>query len=197
MHSSPQTLIPHFLTSNKQQARSQNTAWVLEFFTFLGGVGLLAALAQIAVPLSFSPVPLTGQTFGIVLCGLLWGQKRALMISGSYLFLGLTGLPIFAHAQAAHWGPTAGYLIGMLLASGLIGFLADRGFAQTFWKAYLAASLGSLLIFSCGLVVLSFFIPKTDLLVAGLLPFLPGDLLKNSLAALISSRIYSAAESKK
>ena len=81
--------------------------------------------------------------------------------------------------------------IGMFLASFVVGYLADRGANQTFWKSLGAAYLGSICIFSLGLIGLHPFIGANALLSAGLFPFLPGDLIKNTLAAFIA---YSATK---
>ncbi len=154
-----------------------------------GGVGALALLAQITIPLTFTPVPITGQTFGVALIALLFGRMRAVAIVATYLALGAAGAPFFAVTKtAAGFGPTSGYLIGMLAASFVMGTLANRGWTKTFPRAWMAALMGSAVTFTCGLIVLSFFVPKEALLMAGLLPFLPGDLVKTSLAALIVSR---------
>jgi biotin transport system substrate-specific component len=159
-----------------------------------GGVLALALLAQIAIPLSFTPVPVTGQTFGIALIALLFGGMRAVAIVAAYLALGAAGVPLFAATKtaatgtAAGFGPTSGYLIGMFAASYVMGTFADRGWTKTFAQAWAAALIGSVITFTCGLIVLAFFVPQEALLMAGLLPFIPGDLLKTSLAAFIVSR---------
>jgi hypothetical protein len=89
-------------------------------------------------------------------------------------------------------GPTLGYLIGMLAASFVVGGMADKGFSRSFWRAWLAATTGSIFIFSFGLIGLSFFIPKAAILSAGLWPFLPGDILKNILAATLVWRVHKS-----
>lgn len=147
------------------------------------GIALLTLLSQIAFPLPWTPVPITGQTFGVTLIALLWGQKRAVAIVASYILLGTLTFPVFALAGAT----TYGYLAGMLAASALVGHLSDRGWGSSFFKSWFAGFLGSCLVFSFGLLWLSFFIPQERLLMAGLLPFLPGDLVKTVSAAAIAS----------
>ena len=90
------------------------------------------------------------------------------------------GLPLLA---AVKFGATSGYLAGMLIAAFLIGTLAEKGWAQSFSKALLAGTLGTVIIFACGLIGLSFFLPTNQLLVAGLTPFLPGAVIKIVAAA--------------
>ncbi|MGE4132212.1 MAG: biotin transporter BioY [Bdellovibrionales bacterium] len=164
-------------TTQSQRRIATASAW------FMGAL-LLTALAQISIPLPWTPVPITGQTFGVALLALLWGRKLGAGIVGGYVLLGLTGLPILATAKL---GPTSGYLVGMVLASYVVGGLADRGWTSTFPRALAAAYVGSTLIFGLGLLVLSYFVPSEALLGAGLFPFMPGDLIKNILAATIAT----------
>ena len=152
------------------------------------GVAFLAALAQIAIPLPFTPVPITGQTFGVALLSLLWGRKWGFASVALYVCVGAAGLPVFAGGAAGLKLASSGYLIGMCLSSFVIGSLSDRGFSKCFGKAFLACVLGSLCVFSCGLFVLANFVPKGTLLAAGLLPFIPGDIIKSTLASFIASR---------
>lgn len=157
-----------------------------EVFSVIFGICLLSLLAQIAIPLPWTPVPITGQTFGVTLVALSWGRNRAVGIFLGYLLLGSAGLPIFAAgASGLILGPTLGYFVGMGISSWVLGELSDKGFTKTFATTLFACFLGSSIVFSCGLLALSFFISKDLLLIAGLWPFVPGDLFKNFLAASI------------
>ena len=155
--------------------------------SFVVGVIALILLSQIVIPLPWTPVPVTGQTFGVTLIALLWGQKKAFAIVAFYLILGIFSVPVFAVAGAS----TYGYLFGMLGASALVGHLSDLGWTSSFFKSWLAGFLGSCVVFVCGLIWLSFFLPTEALLVSGLLPFLPGDLVKTVSAAAIANRLNS------
>ncbi len=153
------------------------------------GVCLISALAQISIHLPFTPVPLTGQTFGVALTALLWGKKRGLAIICCYLFVGVLGLPVFAGGSSGLMiGPSLGYLVGMFFASFLMGSLSDRGWTLKFHTAWIAAILGSIVVFGFGLLGLSFFLPKALLLSAGLTPFLVGDFIKDLIASQIAYR---------
>ena len=153
------------------------------------GVALLTALSKIALPIPGSPVPVTGQTFGIALIALLWGRKRAMTTVASYLLLGFSGAPVFAGPVLPFTlGPTSGYLVGMFFSSAWVGWLSDRGWSRSLWRALIAAETGSLIIFAFGLGVLSTFVPSEHLLAAGWIPFIPGDVLKTTLAAWVASR---------
>lgn len=150
------------------------------------GTFLLCLLAQISILLPFTPVPITGQTFGVALIALLWGKSRGVACVASYLALGSMGLPVFAAASSGlTFGPTFGYLAGMFIASFVMGSLSDLGWTKTFAKTWLAAFIGSVITFSCGVFVLSFFIPSNSLLAAGVLPFVPGDIIKTFIVCLI------------
>lgn len=175
-----QALIP-VLISDRPKKLLANFASVL-----IGTAGL-ALLAQISLPLPWTPIPITGQTFGVALIALTWGRKRALAVLLSYLAIGAMGLPVFAQAKTGLVvGPTTGYLVGMVIASFVMGALADKGWTKSFARTYLAAFIGSMITFSCGLFVLSFFIPYEQILIAGLLPFIPGDLIKTLAASALA-----------
>ncbi|MGK5090036.1 biotin transporter BioY [Bdellovibrionota bacterium FG-2] len=158
-----------------------------EVLSILAGVLLISLLAQVALPLPFTPVPITGQTFGVSLVALLWGRRRGLGVMIGYLALGAAGMPVFAMGAASlAFGPTLGYLLGMWFSVQLVGYLADRGWPKTFRRAWAACFAGSLLVFGFGALVLSFFMPTSQVLVAGVLPFIPGDLIKTTLAASVA-----------
>jgi biotin transport system substrate-specific component len=151
---------------------------------------LTAASARIAIPLPFTPVPVTGQTFGVLLTGALLGGWRGLGAMLLYLAEGLAGLPVFApggsHSLglAALLGPTGGYLVAFPFAALAVGFLAERGWDRTPARALAAMLLGSGIIFALGAGWLARFVGGPSAAVAqGILPFLPGDMLKAALAA--------------
>lgn len=152
------------------------------------GALLLAVLAQISFHLPFTPVPVTGQTFGVALIALLWGRSRGVAAVMTYLTLGILGAPIFAFGTSLLMiGPSAGYLIGMLVAAYVMGSLADRGFTKSFSRTFLVALLGTAITFIFGVLVLSIFIPKQFLLAEGVLPFILGDIAKMILVSLMAT----------
>lgn len=153
---------------------------LLNVLAVLAGTGMLTVLAKISIVLPFTPVPITGQTFGVAFLALSWGRRRAVASFALYLAEAFVGLPVLAVAVG---GATFGYLIGMLIACGVVGFLADQGYAKTLRSAFLCCVAGSVCIFSCGLIGLSIYLPANSLLGAGLIPFIPGDIIKNLLAA--------------
>ena len=175
---------------SSQSIPTVNTFHLRRLFAIPAGTLALCLLSQIAIPLPFSPVPLTGQTFGIALNALLLGRKSAMSAFGLYLGLGAVGFPVFALGSAGlHIGPTLGYLLGMAAASWLVGGVADRGLIRSFGRAWWICLLGSALVFAFGLAGLSFFVPANALLKTGLLPFIPGDLIKTTLAASVATTV--------
>jgi len=153
----------------------------------VGASLVTAAAAQVAFPLPFSPVPITGQTFAVLLSGAVLGPRRAFLAQALYLLEGAMGLPVFAGgASGVHvlLGPTAGYLFAFPLAAATTGALAVRGWDRNFVTMFGAMLLGSSVIFASGVALLARFVPANHVLQSGLLPFLPGDLVKAALASL-------------
>jgi biotin transport system substrate-specific component len=149
---------------------------------------LLAALAQISFPLPFTPVPLTGQTFGVLLVGAALGSRRSLASMLLYILEGGLGLPFFA-GGASGWhilaGATAGYLVGFIVAAYVIGLLAERGLERTVHTSFVPFLIGTLIIYLFGVAWLAVMVGSlSKAVVAGLLPFLIGDVIKLVLAAI-------------
>ena len=160
------------------------------------GCLFITGLSQIVIPLPFTPVPITGQTLGIASLALGLGRNRALGSVSLYLILAALGLPVLAEAHSLVFpSPTAGYLIGMFIATFVMGILASHHSASdiatsskwmnSFKRTYFVIFIGSVITFTCGLIGLSFYLPADKLLMAGLVPFIPGDLIKTFLAAFI------------
>lgn len=146
---------------------------------------LTAVSAQVVVP--WFPVPMTGQTFAVLLTGAALGWKRGLAGQMSYLAMGACGLPVFAEGMnaVAFAGPTGGYLLAFPMAAAVTGLLSERGWDRSFATMILSMILGLLVIYSAGLIGLTRFVPASDLLAKGMLPFLLGDLAKILAAGLL------------
>jgi biotin transport system substrate-specific component len=158
----------------------------------VGGIGFISLLAQIAIPVPGSPVPVTGQTLAVLLIGTTYGARLGFITFATYLLAGIAGAPIFApSATAANHGldrllgATGGYLVGMLVASLLLGYLADRKADQKFRTSFPALLLGDLVIFTFGLAWLHASLDLTwaATLKAGLTPFILGEALKIAITA--------------
>jgi biotin transport system substrate-specific component len=164
----------------------------------VAGASLLtAASAQLAFHLPWTPVEITGQTFMVLLTGAVLGARRAFLAQMLYLAEGACGLPVFAGGAggAAYFaGPTAGYLIAFPFAAALTGWLAERGWDRHLLSTFAAMLIGSAVIFLAGLAVLSRFVPNDTLLAQGLLPFIPGDLVKAGLASVAFPAAWRVAQ---
>ncbi|MEO8290732.1 MAG: biotin transporter BioY [Gaiellaceae bacterium] len=153
----------------------------------LAGTGFVALAAQVSISLPFTPVPITGQTFAVVLVGASLGALLALASLGLYVFVGALGAPVYAD-QAHGWdvltGPTGGYILGFVLAAVMTGFLAQQRWDRRFSSAVAAMLTGNVVIYLTGLPWLAAKIDAglAGTLEAGLYPFVVGDLLKLYLA---------------
>ena len=146
-----------------------------------GATLLIALSAQVRVPLPFSPVPVTGQTFIVLLLSALLGVRRGTSAALIYVMLGVIGLPVFAGGNGGPLvllGPTGGYLLGFVVAAYVTGWLIEREPHRRAIPVFLALLLGDLTIYACGLPWLAIFVGGERVLALGFLPFLVGDLAK-------------------
>ncbi len=151
----------------------------------IGASLLIALLAQIRFILPFSPVPITGQTLGVLLIGTVLGSKRGAIAMGAYLLQGISGLPVFAGGGlglAYLLGPTGGYLLGFIPAAFVCGLLAEKGMDRHIVTTLLAMVVGTGIIFACGFAWLSAFVGPAKALVMGVYPFVIGAVLKIGIA---------------
>lgn len=157
----------------------------------LGGSLLIALCAQVAIHTPFSPVPITGQTFAVLLVGALLGSKRGGLCVLAYLAEGMAGLPVFAGGGSGpSWllGPTGGYLLGFVAAAWVVGWLCEHVGDGSITGIAVTMLAGSATIYVFGVSWLTLFVGAEKALEMGLLPFLPGDLIKIALAGLILSQ---------
>jgi biotin transport system substrate-specific component len=161
------------------------TVAVFIILTSLGGF--------VRIPLGFTPVPLTLQTFFVLLSGAFLGSGLGAVTQLGYIALGLCGLPIFTNAGSGIvylLGPTGGYVLGFVLAALLVGRLLKAG-RDNLSSVFLKFAAADIVLLSCGMLWLKllFNYPSGRLFFIGFLPFVPGDLLKAWVAALIYSRL--------
>lgn len=167
---------------------SRNWALLYDAAVILAGSLVIALTAQIVFPLPFTPVPVTGQTFGVLFIAALLGSKRGTLAVISYLIEGLAGLPFFAGGTAGALiltGTSGGYLIGFVVAAFIVGFLAEKGWDHRFSSTVLMMSLGTLAIFVFGALWLAQLVPANQVFILGILPFTAGAIFKIVLAALL------------
>lgn len=171
-------------TLTLSQALFPNRTVARDMFLVAGASLLVAALAQVSIPLPFTPVPITGQTLGVLLMGIVLGSRRAAIAMALYLLEGAIGLPFFAEGRSGLGGPTTGYLLAFPLAAFFTGWLAERGWDRKPLTAALAMLTGSLVIFGLGAAWLSIYVGGLQkAFTLGVLPFLPGDLIKTTIAS--------------
>lgn len=180
----PPTLVDAILPG---RSAATDVLVVLAFSVFIG------IMAQASVRLPFTEVPITGQTFAVLLTAMALGRGRGVAAVLAYLAQGAAGLPVFAAGAsgvAQFVGPTGGYLVGFVLAAAAAGTLADRGWTRSYPLTLAGILLASLLVFLPGLFWLGIwqasagrFAGLGALLAAGWLPFVPGDIVKSALSA--------------
>lgn len=195
---------------------SSTNALGLDAGLVVGAAALTALAAQVVITLPFTPVPITGQTFAVLVTASLLGRVRAVAAQVLYLAAGAAGLHVFAggaHGLASLQGATGGYLVGFVLAAGVVGRLAERGWDRRPWSALGTMVLGNLVIYAvalpwlyatvgAGLCTHPFFgayIPTAVCgngflltLYAGLFPFVVGDTVKLLLAAAVPLSAWEA-----
>ncbi|MDY6907350.1 MAG: biotin transporter BioY [Chloroflexota bacterium] len=149
-----------------------------------------SALTALSAQIAFfiGPVPITGQTFAVLLAGALLGARRGALSQITYLAAGAMGAPILAgwHGGLPYMmGPTGGYLIGFVAAAFVVGLLAERGWDRRVWTTAAAMLIGSIAIYACGLLWLTRFVGGGSVLSVGLYPFVIGDIAKLVLASVL------------
>ena len=160
-------------------------AIVYDLALIIGGSLLIAVSAQIAIGY---PVPVTGQTFAVLMMATLLGSHRGVACVLAYLAEGAAGLPVFAQANAGlvvFRGFTGGYLVGFVIAAFVVGLLAEKGWDRKFGTTVLTMLIGNIIIYAFGLAWLSYLMGARDAIAGGLYPFIPGDILKTVLAAAV------------
>jgi len=154
----------------------------------IGGSLFIAVSARLRIFLPFSPVPITGQTFAVLMVGALFGAWRGSLSVVLYIMMGMTGFGVFALGGGFSilLGPTGGYLVGFVVAAYVTGLLAERGWDRRVETTALAMAFGNITLYVFGLLWLCCLtgFNKTVLMV-GLYPFVVGDLLKIALAAFL------------
>ncbi len=164
----------------------QQRSWLLDAALVLLFSALVGLTAQVEIPLW--PVPLTLQTLGVLFTGAVLGSRRGALALVLYLAEGAAGLPIFAGGASgvAHLlGPTGGYLAGFVVAAGVVGWLAERGWDRRLVWTALAMAAGNVIIYALGVAWLAVYLGDLQTaVVKGALIFVPGDLIKIVVAAL-------------
>ena len=173
-----------------KDSAKKNFSQLTNFLTIVICSLILILSAKIKVDLY--PVPMTLQPLAVLMIAMLCGRYIAVSAVSLYLLQGMVGIPVFAYGGGLPYllGPTGGFLFGFLIASFLIGELADRGWGKSIFKSVFAMLIGLLIIYICGVFQLSVLKGFDFAIINGLKPFIVGDLYKLVLAALLLPQIW-------
>ena len=162
----------------------QSTRWAnatISATLIVGYAALTGLSAQVAFYIN-PAVPITGQTFAVLLAGATLGSKRGGASMLVYLATGILGIPVFAPSGAIA-GSSQGYLLGFVAAAAIIGYLCEHGWSRSQLKLIAAMLMGEVAIYAFGLPWLAFYVPGDKILAWGLTPFILGDTIKLLMAA--------------
>ena len=178
--------------------KTKENEFLKSIFLVLSGVIFLSIMSQLIIPLYFTPVPISLGSFGVILIALLYGTKLGTATVLSYVVAGSLGAPIFAGFKAGSlFSPTGGYILGYIAAALILGFLSDKGIAKSYVKTFLSLLLASAAILVLGALVLILFVPSKNVFMIGVLPFIPGDMLKIVAATLLFPRLWKFIKTNK
>ena len=168
--------------------------FVYVLLTSVIGSFLLAISSKVQIPLT--PVPVTLQTLVLLVMSMFLGWRGAVGATSLYLFQGAIGLPVFAHGGGfvILFGPTGGYLFGFLIASLVVGYLAEKGWDKSVVLTFTSMTIGTLIIYLFGVMWLSYLKDLNTALVFGLLPFITPDILKICLGTCLVSAGWEISE---
>jgi biotin transport system substrate-specific component len=173
------------LAPRDRRAAARPGAWARSAALVVAGAAWVAGLSQVAIPLGFTPVPLSLGTFAVLSAGAVLGPWRGLAALGLYMAVGVAGGPVFAGGNSGAATATFGYVVGYVGAAGLVGALARRGADRRPWSMFAAMAAGSAVIYLFGVpwLALAADLGPQAALAQGLVPFLPGDAIKAAAAA--------------
>lgn len=170
---------PRVLADYLPRTKVANAALVL------GGAAFVGLSAQVAIPLPFTPVPLTLQTFAVLLVAAALGTWRGMASMVIYAAAGSAGVPWFSAGSSGWGGASYGYILGFIVAAGVVGRLAERGATLTPLRTAGLMVVGNLVIYAIGVTYLKFAIDASwaSAVSLGMTPFVIGDAVKIALAA--------------
>jgi biotin transport system substrate-specific component len=192
------------LRRNTLSARIVPETWLTNILLIIAGSAFVAVSAQFSRQFSFSTVPVTGQTFAVLLIGAVYGSRLGAATMIAYLAEGAAGFPVFAEGRSGIWlgiaTPSGGYLFGFIIAAFIVGWFAERGWDRGKW-IMLPMLLGNAVLYVPGLIwlrqdfhILGMPISWDTTLDYGLWPFVAGDLAKLVAAALAVPAGWSIVE---
>ena len=164
----------NLLINNLITVENKNQEMLKNILLILSGTIFLALMSQLTIPLPFTPVPITGQTFAVMFIGLVYGKKLGSSTLLTYIAAGFAGfsgkLPFFT--------PSGGYIIGFFFAALVCGYFADKGWTKSPVKLISALIIAHAVLYFFGLLQLNIFLPNKNVFAIGLYPFIAGDVIK-------------------
>ena len=159
--------------------------WVRQLVLVVGGAAFVGLSAQIAIPLPFTPVPLTLQTFAVLLTGAALGSMRGALSMALYAVVGMVGVPWFAQGASGYSAPSFGYILGFIVAAFIVGRIAEHGATRSVARTAGLMIVGNLVIYAIGVTWLKFAlgVDFATAIALGATPFLIGDAIKIAAAA--------------
>jgi len=159
--------------------------WARQLVLIAGGAAFVGLAAQIAIPLPFTPVPLTLQTFAVLLTGAALGSLRGVLAMALYAVAGVVGIPWFAQGSSGYAAPSFGYILGFIAAAFIVGRIAEGGATRTPLRTAGLMVVGNLVIYAIGVtwLKLALGVDVATAIALGATPFLIGDAIKIAAAA--------------
>lgn len=159
--------------------------WARQLVLIAGGAAFVGLAAQIAIPLPFTPVPLTLQTFAVLLTGAALGSVRGVLAMALYAVAGVVGIPWFAQGSSGYAAPSFGYILGFIAAAFIVGRIAEGGATRTPLRTAGLMVVGNLVIYAIGVtwLKLALGVDVATAIALGATPFLIGDAIKIAAAA--------------
>ena len=174
------------INSKPEKIASQASLLTYDLLVALSGALILALSAQVAFRLPFTPVPVTAQTLVVMLIGGFLGSNRGVLAIFLYLSAGVAGFPVFSgFGTGLHHmlGPTGGYIIGLIGGTYVAGTFVKSGDNHSFFYTFLIMLLSSAVIYFIGILWLGTYLGFHNILAFGVVPFIPGDIMKSAVAA--------------
>ncbi len=178
------------------KVENKNQELLKNIFLILSGTLFLALMSQLTIPLPY--VPITGQTFAVMLIGLVYGRKLGSYTLLSYIAAGSAGIPVFANFKSGipFLFPSGGFIIGFFFAALICGYFADRGWTKSPFRLALVLLMAHFVLYLFGLMQLWIFFPQKDILKIGLIPFISGDILKMVLLSALLPAVWKFTKEK-